>query len=157
MCAWHQALSFLFGVKGEVLGRILKFFFYLSLISIPLPFSSFLLSWPSTCTIRRMSGVGQWVLLVAKGDILCIVYEKVRRSYIFWKKTIIHVHLGHGFSASAQQRVSIHSQPHQLLYFFFNVSFFFFNFCMVLFFNWRKIALKCCVVSAVQQCHNYTL
>lgn len=86
MCSWHQALSFLFGVKGEVLGRIVKFSFHLSLISIPLPFSSFLLSWPSTCTIHRMSDVGQWVLLVAEGDILCIVYEKVRRSYIFWKK-----------------------------------------------------------------------
>ena len=157
MCAWHQALSFLFGVKGEVLGRILKFFFYLSLLSIPLPFSSFLLSRPSTCTIHRMSGVGQWVLLVAKGDILCTVYEKVRRSYIFWKKTIIHVHLGHGFFRLSTTKSFNTLSASPVTLFFFQCFFFFLIFVWLFFFNWRKITLKCCVVSAVQQCHNYTL
>ena len=99
-----------------------------------------------------MSDVGQWVLLVAKGDILCIVYEKVRRSYIFSKNNYTCPFRAVVFlpqrNKEFQYTLSLTS------YSIFFQCFFQKKFMVLLkylFFNWRKIALKCCVVSAVQQ------
>lgn len=57
-----------FSLGGKVLGKIVKFLFYSSLMFVCLPYHSFLPSQPTRRTIYRMSDVDQWVSPVEEGE-----------------------------------------------------------------------------------------
>lgn len=59
--------GFIWG-RGNILGKIVKYLFYPSLMLISPPFSSFLPSQTAACTIYRKSGVDPWALPVTEGE-----------------------------------------------------------------------------------------